>query len=287
MKYLITGANGQLGKAIFDELYPEEELIVATPDREFLDLDNMESIKTFFKQYRPNVIFNCGAYTNIEAAESDIANCMKTNYLAARILRDEARKIGAKLIQISTPYVFNGRKDSPYEIDDEKHAVNIYGVSKSLAEDEALKYPYSFVVRTSWLFGDSDDNIIKQIINSENPNESMYSGQISSPTYTKDLAKFLVELSKTGKYGIYHATNSGACTYSDLVNYVLKLYNGEKNIGNINNNIQKNWVLGNSSLTNNGFELLPDWQDAVSRYIDSLKEEKLQEKKEHSRKLEL
>ena len=220
---LITGANGQLGydfQRLFDEL---KEEYIAT-DRDDLDITDIEKVREFVKDKNIALIINCAAYNNVDKAEDEPEFCKKLNTYAPRDLAIVAKEIEADYITYSTDFVFDGEKKAPYTEEDIPNPLSIYGRSKYEGEKEVFKVkPESFVVRTSWVFGIANNNFNKQVISwSKSRDElSIVDDQISSPTYSKDLAYYSWELIKTKKYGLYHLSNDGEASKYDQGKYVL------------------------------------------------------------------
>ena len=220
---LITGAKGQLGydfQRLFDKL---KEEYIAT-DRDELNITDIEKVREFVKDKDITLIINCAAYNNVDKAEDEVEFCKKLNTYAPRDLAIVAKEIGADYITYSTDFVFDGEKKAPYTEEDISNPLSIYGKSKYEGEKEVFKVkPDSFVVRTSWVFGIANNNFNKQVINwSKNKDElSIVDDQISSPTYSKDLAYYSWELIKTKKYGLYHLSNTGEASKYDQGKYVL------------------------------------------------------------------
>lgn len=276
MKYFITGANGQLGYDVNKQLLQDSSNEILAVDIDVLDLTNQDSVEKMVLEFKPDVIVHCAAYTAVDLAEDDFDKCYDVNVNATKYLVDCAKKLDAKFIYISTDYVFEGTKDGIYEINDETKPVGAYGKTKLLGEKEVDSYDKAFIVRISWVFGINGNNFIKTMLRlSETRDElGVVCDQIGSPTYTFDLAKLLVEMSKTSKYGIYHATNEEFCSWADFAKYVFEVTN--KNV-KVNGILTKDYPtrayrpanskLSKQSLIDNGFSLLPTWKDAVDRYI--------------------
>ena len=275
MRFLITGYTGQLGYDISRELKKRgfvNILAVGSKDMDITDKFNV--VKTVLS-FKPDIIFHSAAYTNVEMAEENNDICYEVNVNGTRYIVEAAKRIGAKIIYISTDYVFDGTKNGIYEIDDDTNPKNMYGKSKFWGELITKQYDKHFIVRTSWVFGINGDNFIKKILNFvKSKNElKIVNDQIGSPTYTVDLAKFLVDLSMTEKYGIYHATNEGYCSWAELAEYVAAINKLDVKVNKISSMeyITKaerplNSRLSKKSLTKNGFSLLPSWKSAVKRY---------------------
>jgi len=220
---LITGANGQLGHD-FQRLFDELKIEYLATDYKELDITDIERIRKFVKSRNIKLIINCAAYNNVDKAEEDKEICYKLNAYAPRDLAIIAKEIGAEYITYSTDFVFDGKKKTPYTEEDEVSPLSIYGESKAEGEKLVLEtYDKSFVVRTSWVFGIANNNFNKQVINwSKGRKElSIVDDQVSSPTYSYDLAKYSWELIKTQQYGLYHLSNDGQASKYDQTKYVL------------------------------------------------------------------
>lgn len=280
-RYLVTGVSGQLGYDVVRELNKRGIYDILTLTSSDLDITDRRLVKKVIDEYAPEVIFHCAAYTNVDKAEEDKETCFKVNVEGTKNIVDAARDVDAKLIYISTDYVFDGRKDGLYETTDEVNPKNVYGISKAVSEKIALNYEKSFIVRTSWVFGINGKNFVKTMLKlAENHSElNVVCDQIGSPTYTVDLAKLLVDMSQTDKYGIYHASNGGYVSWAEFADYIFKSNNLNVKVNYVTTEEYgvskayrpKNSCLSKQSLFDNGFKLLPDWHNAIDRYNLELK----------------
>ena len=279
MKYLVTGTTGQLGYDVVRELEKRGCTNIVKTNRENMDLADEQIVREVIAKEKPDVVIHCAAYTNVDGAEEDKDNCMLINSTATKWVADSCKDIEAKLIYISTDYVFDGSKDGFYEPNDVKAPLNVYGKSKSDGEEYALLNPKTFVVRTSWVFGINGKNFVKTMLRlSETKTElSVVNDQIGSPTYTKDLAKLLVDMSLTDKYGIYHATNEGFCSWYDFAKKIFELTNTTILLNSIPSEEYpqkakrpKNSRLSKDKLVQNGFEKLPNWEYSLKEYLEEL-----------------
>lgn len=278
MKILVAGKNGQLGHDICLELKNQNiEHIGAS--REDFDLRDKESIYKFIKAYMPDIIIHAAAYTAVDKAEIEKDTCLAINADATAYIADICKEIDAKLIYISTDYVFDGSKASPYEITDITAPINFYGQSKLLGEEyiRSVMSKY-FIVRTSWVFGINGNNFVKTMIKLATTNKelSVVCNQIGSPTYTKDLAGLLCSMYKTEKYGTYHVTNTGVCSWAEFAGKIMEFSGSDTAIKYITHyetpaKRPANSALSNKSLIDAGFKPLPLWTDALKRYIKELK----------------
>lgn len=278
MKYYITGANGQLGYDLKKLLLSQGHDVLAT-DKDEVSITDEQSIVDSIVNYNPDVVIHCAAWTAVDLAEDEEAACFEVNVVGTRNVTKAAKAVNAKLIYISTDYVFDGTKDGVYEVNDLTNPISVYGKTKFEGEEEVKVYPNHFIVRISWVFGINGNNFIKTMIKLGKDRDvlTVINDQIGSPTYTVDLSKLLVEMSLTSKYGIYHATNDGYCTWADFAREIFKQVNLEVRVDNILTSEYKtkatrpmNSKLSKDKLVENGFELLPKWEDALSRYIKEL-----------------
>lgn len=225
MKVLVTGANGQLGYDVVKELQKQNiECCGAT--RKNFDIVNFEATEKFITNYMPDVVIHCAAYTAVDKAEDEQELCYLVNASATENIAQICKKIDAKMVYISTDYVFDGTKDGFYEVDDKPNPVNVYGRTKLLGEQAVQKILNKyFIVRISWVFGEHGNNFVKTMLRlgKERKELNVVADQYGSPTYTADLAPLLVEMIKINKYGIYHATNEGVCSWKEFAEEIFKL----------------------------------------------------------------
>ena len=277
---LITGAKGQLGydfQRLFDEI--KEEYIATDVDD--LDITNIEKVREFVKDKDITLIINCAAYNNVDKAEYEVELCKKLNTYAPRDLATVAKEIEAEYITYSTDFVFDGEKKASYTEEDTPNPLSVYGRSKYEGEKEVLRVkPDSFVVRTSWVFGISNNNFNKQVISwSKNREElSIVDDQISSPTYSKDLAYYSWELIKTKKYGLYHLSNAGEISKYDQAKYVLeqigwqgKLNRAKTKDFNLKAKRAEFTKLDSSKLEKAIGKKIPSWQNGIDRFLEEMK----------------
>ena len=226
MKFLVTGGSGQVGYDVLNELIARygSSVDIYVPTHEDMDIVDRDSTVTYIKATKPDVIFHCAAYTKVDNAESDCKTCYDVNVNGTKNILEGANEVGAKLIYVSTDYVFDGTKDF-YKVDDETHPINMYGQTKLLGEQMVGEYDKSFIVRTSWVFGShGNGNFVKTMLRlAETKDEiTVVSDQIGSPTYSKDLARLLVDMAETEKYGIYHGSNEGYTSWKEFAEYIFK-----------------------------------------------------------------
>ena len=303
MKYFVTGVAGQLGHDVMNELNkrghvgvgtdlaPEyagiqDSSYVTTAEYVSLDITNNDEVQKVIEKVNPDVIVHCAAWTAVDAAEEDDkrAKVHAINVDGTQNIANAAKKIDAKMVYLSTDYVFDGQGTQPWEPDCKDYKpLNVYGQTKldgELAVANTLdKY---FIVRIAWVFGVNGANFIKTMLKlSENHDElTVVSDQIGTPTYTYDLARLLVDMTETDKYGYYHATNEGGyISWADFAKEIFKQASKDVKVTPVTTaeyGVSKaarpfNSRLDKSKLVENGFEPLPTWQDALSRYLKIIK----------------
>jgi len=224
MKALVTGATGQLGTDVVTILRSNGYGVLACGRKE-LDITDLAQCQQLMGQFQPDVVIHCAAYTAVDAAETDIDGAYKVNAVGTRNIAVSAESNGAKLIYISTDYVFDGTSEESYQEYDNTNPQSIYGKSKRAGEVlvQSLSSRY-FIVRTSWVYGAQGSNFVKTMLRlgQEKPSLKVVHDQKGSPTYTVDLTNFLLELMPTEKYGVYHASNSGACTWYEFTQAIFE-----------------------------------------------------------------
>ncbi len=289
MKYLITGVSGQLGYDVKRDLLERgvSENDISSPRTTEMDITDRQAVENYVENFRPDVIIHCAAYTNVDGAESDPEVCQKVNVEGTKHLVEAAKQVNAKLIYISTDYVFNGESSEPYEVESQADPQSVYGATKYEGELAVQSYPKHFIVRISWVFGINGHNFVKTMLKVSKGREvvSVVDDQIGSPTYTVDLAKFLIDLSKSDKYGTYHATNEGFCSWADFTEEIYRLAGITTKVNHVSTDEYIKIAgrpqakrphyskLSKKVIEKNGFTRLPSWQDAARRYIAELEKE--------------
>lgn len=286
-KYLITGYNGQLGYDIKRELLKDgitEENILAV-DKEEMDITNREQVMNVIKEFNPDVIFHCAAWTAVDKAENCPEVVDQINVIGTKNIVDASLEVDAKIIYMSTDYIFDGTKDGTYTEIDAPNPKSIYGDSKLKGEEEVRRNKKHFITRISWVFGINGNNFIKTMLKlSDNHKElNVVDDQVGSPTYTVDLAKLLVDMSTTDKYGTYNSTNEEFCSWAEFAEYIFELNNKDVHVNKVSTDEYlkitgtkqayrpKNSKLSKDKLEQEGFERLPSWKDATKRYCKELK----------------
>ena len=275
---LVTGANGQLGSEILARL----DGPVYGVTRKNFDVADKDAVVERVASLAPETIIHCAAYTDVDAAEDDAARCRAVNALGARNLAEAARKINAKMIYVSTDYVFDGQSGRPYEVSDTPSPVNVYGRSKLEGEHAVMEIlERYFIVRVAWVFGKNGRNFFKSVIDLCKTRDkiSVVSDQFGSPTYARDLIPLFGEIIKSERYGTYHATNEGFCSRYEFAREVASLLGAGVKINPVSAGAfpakakrPVNSRLSKASLTGGGFSRLPDWKDALGRFLREMGE---------------
>ena len=287
MKFIVTGSNGALGYDLVKEL-ENRDYDVLKGTRENMDVTNRELVFDTVTKYHPDVIIHPAAYTQVDMAETMEEFVMNTNGYGTKNVIDAAKKVGAKVIYVSTDYVFDGTKDGVYEVDDQTNPLGIYAKSKLLGEEFTKEYDKSFIVRTTGVFGSFGNNFVKTMLRLSDTHDevSVVDDQIMSPTYTVDLAKLLVDMSLTDKYGTYHATNKGYISWATFAEEIFGVFEKDTKVNKITTEeyLSKqtktiaprpmNSRLSSKSLKQNGFNPLPFYLDALVRYKNELEPKK-------------
>lgn len=281
MKYLITGGTGQLGYDIIKELINRNEKDYLAPSSKEMDITNQKQVENIILNYKPDIIFHCAAYTAVDKAEEDKENCYNINVNGTKNIVSVAEKINAKVVYISTDYVFDGTKEGIYEIDDKTNPINYYGYTKLMGEEVVKKLKDYLIVRISWVFGINGKNFIKTMLSLADTKDeiSVVSDQIGSPTYTEDLSKLLLDMIKENKQGLYFATNEEYCSWYEFAKYIFEINNKNIKVNKILTKDYKtlanrplNSMLSKNKLDEENLQRLPSWKDATSRFCKILKE---------------
>ena len=291
MKVMVTGITGQLGFDVMRELAKRNTEAIGAARRDF-DLTDAAGIRQFISKHKPDAIIHCAAYTAVDRAEDETDLAMSVNASAVETIAETCRELDIKLLHISTDYVFPGDGVLPYEIDSPKAPTNAYGRSK-LAGEEAIERILEkfFIVRISWVFGINGKNFVRTMLRLSETRDKLtvVDDQIGSPTYTADLARLLVEMVQTERYGIYHATNEGFCSWAEFAAEIFRQAEVSTQVIPVESDAYptkairpKNSRLSKKSLDDAGFERLPSWKDAVGRYLIELAAEH-----EHETRLKL
>ncbi|MBQ8504072.1 MAG: dTDP-4-dehydrorhamnose reductase [Clostridia bacterium] len=274
--YIVSGAKGQLGSDVCDVLKKRNIPYIGI-DVDDLDITDENAVEKFFSNNNVSCFIHCAAYTAVDKAESEKELCMAVNFNGTENIARQCRKSNAKMLYVSTDYVFGGKGDEPFEVNDEKAPLNVYGESKYLGEKAVEKYCNKhFIVRTSWVFGEKNTNFIATMLKlAETRSEvNVVSDQTGSPTYSKHLARLICDIAESEKYGVYHGTNEGYCTWSDLAKKTFEIKGKAVKVNPVATKEYptpairpKNSRLSKRSLDEGGFERLPEWESAVKEYL--------------------
>lgn len=276
MKILVTGANGQLGYDVVKELQKQNIECYGAVRKDF-DIVDFEATEKFITNYMPDAVIHCAAYTSVDKAEDEQGLCYLVNVSATENIAEICKKINAKMLYISTDYIFDGTKDGFYEVDDMPNPINVYGKTKLLGEQAVQKIlDKYFIVRISWVFGEHGNNFVKTMLRlgEERKEINVVADQYGSPTYTADLALLLVEMIRTEKYGVYHVTNEGVCTWAEFAEEIFKIACMDVKVNHITTaeyptraKRPLNSRLNKESLSTNSFRALTNWQNALKNYL--------------------
>ena len=293
MKVFVTGVGGQLGYDVMNELKKRgidcvgSDIIEKSYDNYVqLDITDMFAVEKALSKVKPDAVIHCAAWTAVDAAEDEEnkAKVYAVNVVGTRNIAEACRQLDCKMIYISTDYVFNGQGTEPWTADCKDYApLNYYGKTKLEGEKAVAELLEKFfIVRIAWVFGVNGNNFIKTMINVGKKNDTVrvVNDQIGTPTYTHDLARLLVDMVETEKYGYYHATNEGGyISWYDFCCEIYKQYGLDTKVVSVTTEeygLSKaarpfNSRLDKSKLIEAGFTPLPDWRDAVKRYLEEAK----------------
>ena len=279
MKVLVTGVKGQLGYDVVNELEKRGHTAIGT-DVEEMDITDEGKVREVLDTEKPDAVIHCAAYTAVDAAEDNVELCRKINAEGTENIAKACKELGCKLLYVSTDYVFNGEGERPWKPDDEREPLNVYGQTKYEGELAVEKYVEKFfIVRIAWVFGINGKNFIKTMLRlGEDHDElTVVADQIGSPTYTYDLARLLVDMIGSDKYGRYHATNEGLCSWYDFAVEIFRQAGMDVRVRPVTSEEYPakakrphNSRMDKAKLEENGFERLPDWKDALGRYLRAL-----------------
>ena len=281
MRVLVTGVKGQLGYDVVNEL-EKRKIEAVGVDIDDMDITDAASVDVVITQANVDAVIHCAAYTAVDAAEDNEELCRKVNVDGTQNIANVCKKLNINMMYISTDYVFDGTGTVPWQPDDERNPLNVYGVTKyqgELAVQNTIdKF---FIVRIAWVFGINGKNFIKTMLNLAQTHDKLtvVDDQFGSPTYTYDLAVLLVDMIQTEKYGIYHATNEGICTWYEFACEIFKQAGIKIEVEPVSSAAfptkakrPENSRMNKDKLEEQGFHKLPAWQDAVARYVKELKD---------------
>jgi len=279
MRILVTGSKGQLGFDVVNELEKRGHAPISV-DIEDMDITDADSVRKVITQSNAEAVIHCAAYTAVDAAEENEAVCRKVNVNGTEHIAAVCKELKLKMMYISTDYVFNGEGERPWEPDDLREPLNIYGQTKYEGELAVEKLVEKFfIVRIAWVFGVNGKNFVRTMLKlGESGNEvNVVADQTGSPTYTYDLAKVLVDMIETDKYGRYHVTNEGLCSWYDFAVEIFRQAGMDVKVNPLDSSQfpAKAKRPGNSRMNKDkldraGFDRMPVWQDALAHYLKTI-----------------
>lgn len=281
MRVFVTGGSGQLGKSL-KAILPAVGHEVIAPSRAEMDVTHQDVVCARIAEAAAQIVIHCAAYNQVDLAETEQAQCFAVNAQGTENVARACASVGIRMIFISTDYVFDGKKTAAYLPDDKRAPLSVYGCSKMRGEDAVLRAsPQNAVIRTSWLFGPSQDNFVQAILRASATRTKLdvVCDQIGSPTYSKDLALLLSEFIKTDAAGIFHAANTGVCSRADYAREILRLAGRNCVVHDVPTTAYPsaasrplNSELSTACLVEKGLAQLPTWQDALYRYMKTLEQ---------------
>ncbi len=281
MKVLVTGVKGQLGHDAVKEL--EKRGIEARGvDIDDFDLTKAEQVTEYVTAYAPDAVIHCAAFTAVDRAEEATELCFAVNAEGTGNIAAACAAVGAKLVYISTDYVYDGQGTEPFEPDSPKAPINKYGESKYLGELRAAEHTDKlFIVRISWVFGVNGGNFVRTMLKLGETHKELtvVDDQIGSPTYTADLSVLLADMVQTEKYGVYCATNEGFCSWAEFAQAIFDAAGADVKVKPVSTEEYlrmrpqqarrpKNSRMSKQALDGAGFKRLPPWRDALERYVN-------------------
>lgn len=276
---LVTGVNGQLGYDVVKVLNKRNIECVGI-DKEDLDITDAQAVNEYIVKLKPEAVIHCAAYTAVDLAEDNEEACRKVNVNGTENIVKACKESNAKMMYISTDYVFDGLGNEPFEVDGNIEPHSVYGKTKYEGEEKVKKYLNKyFIVRISWVFGLNGNNFIKTMLKlgKEKDSLNVVCDQIGSPTYTADLAPILCDMVMSEEYGVYHATNEGYCSWAEFAQEIMNQSGLKCKINPIPTSEYPakakrplNSRMSKKSLIDKGFKLLPNWKDALKRYLSEI-----------------
>ena len=278
MRVLVTGVKGQLGYDVMNELAGRGHEGIGVDIQE-MDITDAASVEKVITEAAPDAVIHCAAYTTVDAAEDNVDLCRRVNAGGTENIARVCKALDCKMMYISTDYVFNGQGTRPWEPDDKREPLNVYGQTKYEGELAVETLEKFFLVRIAWVFGVNGKNFIKTMLNLGKTRDhlTVVADQIGSPTYTYDLARLLVDMIETDRYGRYHATNEGLCSWYEFACEIFKQAGMNVTVSPVTSDQYPakakrpmNSRMDKSKLDEMGFKRLPSWQDALGRYLKEI-----------------
>ncbi len=277
LKIWITGSNGQIGTAL-NELIEPLDIEILNTDKDEIDIANTNEVIRFGEINRPDVIINCAAITDIKECANDKDQAFRVNALGPRNLCIVARKIGAKVVQISTDDIFDGTNDQPYNEFDHPNPKTVYGCSKKAGEDYVKEFTHKhFIIRSNWVYGKNGNNFVNELLNCKEKIFDVSGNQLGSPTSAKDLARAILYLISTSEYGTYHITCKGVCSRYEFAQAIKQKTGSLIELNDICSSTDEMIRPAYAVLDNfilrlvNEYEM-PDWKESLDEYLKEIKE---------------
>lgn len=280
MKVAVTGCKGQLGADLTAEM-EKRNIQAAGIDIDTVDITDYEALEAFIEAEKPDAVVHLAAYTVVDKAEQEKEKCALINIKGTENIAKICGEKGIKLLYTSTDYIFGGEGDTPFETDSTPAPCNYYGLTKYEGEQAVKKYcPQHFIVRISWVFGVHGKNFVYTMLRlAENNREiRVVNDQTGSPTFTPDISKLICDMIATDKYGVYHATNEGFCTWAEFAAEIMRRAGKDTKIIPISTEQYptpakrpRNSRLSKKSLDDAGFARLPRWENALDRFLKEVR----------------
>lgn len=278
MKVLVTGVKGQLGYDIVKEC-EKRNIDAVGVDIEEMDITDPTQVEKVIKEAQVDAVIHCAAWTAVDKAEEEIDLCRKVNKDGPANIAKVCEELDLPMMYFSTDYVFNGLGEEPWMEYEEREPLNVYGLTKYEGELEVERLKKYFTIRISWVFGLNGNNFIKTMLRlgKERGEVNVVNDQVGSPTYTYDLAKLCVDMIQTDKYGTYHATNQGYCSWYEFACEIFRQAGMDVKVNPVTSDAfpakavrPKNSRMNQTELDRNGFDRLPTWQNALERYLKEI-----------------
>lgn len=278
MKLLVTGVKGQLGHDIVNEC-KKRNIEAVGVDVEEMDITDAKKVEEVIKEGNYDAVVHCAAWTAVDKAEDEVEACTKVNVEGTKNIANVCKELDIPMMYFSTDYVFDGQGETPWNEYDKRQPLNVYGQTKYEGELAVEALDKFFIVRIAWVFGVNGNNFIKTMLRlgKERGAVSVVNDQIGSPTYTYDLSKLVVDMIQTDKYGIYHATNEGLCSWYEFACEIFKQAGMSVEVTPVDSDAfpakakrPNNSRMSKDMLDKNGFDRLPTWQDALNRYLKEI-----------------
>ena len=278
MNVIVTGSSGQLGQDVCSRLTASGHTVypLDLPD---VDITDNRQVQRYFDEASPDAVIHCAAFTSVDRAEREPDVCRRVNVDGTRNIAAQTQRCDAKLIYVSSDYIYGGCGSEPLVETDEAHPVNVYGQTKYEGELEARQCTRLFIVRTSWVFGLNGDNFVKTMLRLSEKQDVLrvVCDQIGSPTFTEDLADLLCSMIETERYGIYNASNEGFCSWHEFAEEILRMYGRKVCVLPVTSAEYAsaacrplNSRMSKQALRDAGFSPMPHWKDALVRCLRQL-----------------